>query len=293
MSDSGNVLKSNFIQFSKEDIRVIDSSALVAKRLEGFTGVFKERSDALEEGAAGGTEDETSSAIDELTDDGGYGEDGSFEPMSFEDTPAEPEEVIPENVKAQCEAMISEAQAEAEQILAQAVAEAEAIKEKAREEGLSLGREAAMTELEQGKDELAAELLRMHKEYEELALDLEPKMVEVITGVYEHVFGLGFYSRRDVMICLINKALMNMNPDERIVIHVAVEDYDMLIGMKNSLVEKTALREEPEIVQRDDFEPGTVKIETPFGIVDCSIDTELKELARTLKVLSYEGREKE
>ena len=72
-------------------------------------------------------------------------------------------------------------------------------------------------------------------------------------------------------------------------IEVSNEDYDMLIGMKAALFDKVMIKNEPEIVRRDDFKRGQAKIETPYGIIDCSIDTELTELTRYLKMLSYEG----
>ena len=108
--------------------------------------------------------------------------------------------------------------------------------------------------------------------------------------LYEHVFGNNFFSQRDVMICLVNKALRHVDTGETVMIEVSNEDYDMLIGMKASLFDKVMIKNEPEIVRRDDFKKGQAKIETPYGIIDCSIDTELTELTRHLKMLSYEGR---
>ena len=40
-----NIVKANFIQFSAENTKVIDTNSLVAKRLEGFSGVLRESLD--------------------------------------------------------------------------------------------------------------------------------------------------------------------------------------------------------------------------------------------------------
>lgn len=282
MSSSGNVLKSNFIKFTGSNTRVIDSSALVAKRLEGFTGVLRER------------------AEEEVSYEPVYDEEGNLIPqesidmLTGEETVAEeeviPSEPTPEDIKESLDQMIAEAQAEADRIIEKANETAEAIKNTARDEGLAEGRELATSELLELKAELADEQNRIKTEYENLVATLEPQMVEVITDIYNHVFGNSLYSRKDVMICLVNKALMHIESNDQVVVYVCPADYDMIVENRNQLIEKTAFQTPPEIIQRDDFEKGQAKIETPFGILDCSIDTELKELSKTLKALSFEGK---
>ena len=115
-------------------------------------------------------------------------------------------------------------------------------------------------------------------------------MVDVITDIYSRVFGENFFSRRDVMVALLNRALLSIDTEEQIVINISPADYDLLMGMKASILEKISLNLEPEIRQKEDLLPGQAKIETPYGIIDCSIDTELRELTRTLKILSLEGQ---
>lgn len=277
MSSSGNIYKSGFIKFSEENTRVIDANALVAKRLSGLTGVLRERKEDAPE-----QEDVSfDQSIDALTDEG-------FTAGIDAVTITEPEAPTQEEVQLQYDSLIEQARQEACTIVEQARMEAETIRGKAYEEGYNSGKEEAFTEIEEIKRDFEVNKQELQKEYEALLRDLEPKMVDTITGVYEHVFGNNFYSRRDVMVCLINKALMNIETDEKITINVCREDYDMLVGMKAILFERTNLKTDPEIVQRDDFVKGQAKIETPFGIVDCSIDTELKELRRTLMTLAYE-----
>ncbi len=305
MSDRGNVYKSSFIKFNNGNTRVIDSSALVAKRMEGFTGVLREQEE--ETAPIEPVYDEEGNLICDASIDMLTGEEGAEyseipeEKASKEDnasegdagfiqkSPAKGYVLSPDEVRAECEEMLKKANAEAENIRSLARDEAENIKNSAKNEGYNAGYAEAMAELENEKFNLEQYKIQLNDEYEALLANAEPKMVETITEVYEHVFGENFYSRRDVMVCLINRALMHVETSDSIIIHISPADYDMLIGMKNSLFEKVPLKAEPEINQREDFEKGMAKIETPFGIVDCSIDTELKELRRALTVLSYGG----
>ncbi len=287
MSSSGNVYKSNFIQFSENNTRVIDTSALVAKRMAGFTGVLRERENEFSKEEY---ENYPADSIDELTGD--YSEEGFSEGLNAE--VIQPVSIINvDEVKEECARLLKEADDQAEAIRNAAKIEAEEIKKAAYEEGYDSGREAALSEVLMAKREFENKEAALREEYEKTLAEIEPRMVDVITGVYEHVFSSNFFSRRDVMVCLINRALMNIETEEKITINVCRDDYDMLVGMKASLFERVNLKKDPEIVQRDDFEKGQAKIETPFGIIDCSIDTELKELRRTLTVLSYEGRDQD
>lgn len=275
---SGSVYKNNFIQLSSKNTRVIDPNVLMAKRMEGFTGILREVN-PHEQPETSSDDTPDAELLDALTSDAPEAE--------------KEEQVTVESVEEQCKRMLEEANSQAEEIVSNANAEAESIKTAAHdtgyEEGYSEGRDAALAELLSAKKELEDEKESMRITYNERVRAMEPEMVNVITDVYEHVFGANFYSRRDVMVCLINKALLSADTDEQMVIHISPSDYDMLVGMKSLLFEKVAFKSEPEIRQRDDFVKGQAKIETPYGILDCSIDTELKELKRMLKVLSYEG----
>ena len=277
LSSSNNVLKSSFIQFTGENTRVIDSSALVAKRLEGFSGVLRERSDSLED-----MKEETEEGYDAVS------ELVSEEPAPIEEELPTPEDLLNE-AEERCNEMLEQAKAEAERIIDEAKQSAENLKSTAKLEGYAEGKESAEAELADARASLDEERNEMLLQYEELVRNIEPQMVEIITNAYEKVFGENFFSRRDVMVCLINRALMHVDNKEQVTINVCPSDYDMLIGMKSSLYEKVSLQLEPNIIQRDDYEKGQAKIETEFGIIDCSVDTELKELSRVLKLLSYEG----
>lgn len=276
MYKESKVLKNSFIQFTATNTRVIDPNALMAKRMEGFTGVLRERSETDDSSEGAFDESGQVDPVDALTGDSSSDE---FVPISFSGPSADE--------------LIADAKAQAEEIVAAANNEAEAVRQAAHDEGFeagySEGREKALSELLLAKKELEGEKNAIIEEYNRFLSDAEPKMVEVITDIYEHVFGSNFFSRRDVMVCLINRALLHSNADNQIVIHICPADYDMLVGMKSLLFDKVPLRSEPEIRQRDDFTKGQAKIETPYGLIDCSIDTELKELKRILTMLSYEG----
>jgi len=291
---------------SESNVRVIDTNALVAKKIEEHSRVLREREAAQampEDGDEQGTGMGQSSLYDGQTDDPTVSALTTDEDMESYVAPElvqlEPIEPVgpdapgalsADEIREECQKLINEANLKAQDIIDDAKAESQRIKEAAMEEGYNAGKESALQELLEAKRELEAKEAKMQEDFDRLVDELEPQMVDAITGVYEHVFGNNFFSQRDVMICLVNKALRHVDTGENVMIEVSNEDYDMLIGMKASLFDKVMIKNEPEIVRRDDFKKGQAKIETPYGIIDCSIDTELTELTRHLKMLSYEGR---
>lgn len=311
MSSNGNkiVFKNGFTRMSESNVRIIDTNALVAKKIEEHSRVLREREAAQampEDGDEQGTGMGQSSLYDGQTDDPTVSALTTDEDMESYVAPElvqlEPIEPVgpdapgalsADEIREECQKLINEANLKAQDIIDDAKAESQRIKEAAMEEGYNAGKESALQELLEAKRELEAKEAKMQEDFDRLVDELEPQMVDAITGVYEHVFGNNFFSQRDVMICLVNKALRHVDTGENVMIEVSNEDYDMLIGMKASLFDKVMIKNEPEIVRRDDFKKGQAKIETPYGIIDCSIDTELTELTRHLKMLSYEGRKEQ
>lgn len=286
MSNSYGVYKSSFIQMAKRDYRVIDSNALVAKRVEGYTQVLRERENPEGNQETDEEGNPLSDSVDMLTGDV---PEGGFEPLKPEAVEA-PHEPTLEEIKASGEEIIANAKEEAARIIEEAKSQVASIKEEAREDGYADGKGEALAELEEAKRALEEEKDNLRAEFENQVKNIEPDMIDVITDVYKHVFSENFYSRKDVLACLINKALLHVEPDERIAIYVSAQDYDFIIDMKDELIAKTGIQKDPEFVQREDFYKGQAKIETSMGIIDCSIDTELTELTRAIKLLSYEGR---
>ena len=310
MSDSSNrsVVKNGFTRMTGSNVRVIDSNALVAKKMEEHSRVLREREAAKaqlmpEDGDEQGpvldadgmpVEDPTVSALIDDPDTKEYVEPALMQLEPIEPlNPDAPGALTTDEIREECQKLINEANLKAQDIIDDAKASAQRIQEEAIEEGYNAGKESALQELIEAKRELEAREQQMREEYDRLIEDLEPQMVEAITDIYAHVFGNNFFSQRDVMVCLVNKALRHVDTSDPVMIEVSNEDYDMLIGMKTALYDKIMIKNEPEIVRRDDFKRGQAKIETPYGIVDCSIDTELTELTRYLKMLSYEGRKSE
>lgn len=308
---SSNVLKGTFIRFSGENTRVIDSQDLVKKRMDDFSGVLRERENSAN--VPFETADDSLASDDvlsALTSDS-YDDEG-FKEISFAQTAEHigvPSESMyeefqdadngsmrldPEDVRRECEDMITKANQKADEIRAQARIDGDSIREEARTsgyaEGLEAGRAEGLEEYNLKIAELEAEKEAIYAQYNEMLNELEPKMVENIVSIYRHVFGSGLYNRQDVIVCLLNRALSVAESDGGVTIYVSSQDYEEIVTRQNDIIAKTALHDVPNILVREDFVEGQAKIETSHGIIDCGIETELSELEKALLMLAYERR---
>ncbi|MBP5152335.1 MAG: hypothetical protein ILP13_05410 [Lachnospiraceae bacterium] len=281
---SNNIYKGSFVRFSPENTKVIDTNDLVAKKLESYTNLLREREEANEYLEREGEDAPEEGDFSALTQDPDA--EGEFVPEAEEH-----EAPSYEDIQKACDDMINEANAQASSVLAEAENKAKSIRENAFEEGRKEGYDAGMAEAEENYLAKVRELEQkeafMQSQYEDLIKELEPKMVDVITGVYEKVFGMGFYHKKDVLVTLISKALADAETDDKIIVHVSAEDYDLVEEAKDELFADLPSSAAPEIRKRESMVSGEAKVETAYGIMDCSVDTELKELSKTLKILSH------
>lgn len=274
---SSNVVKANFIQFSPENIKVIESDSLVAKRLEGFSGVFRELEPEVLDNSPDIDPEEAQMLASLLSDP----EEDGFKALDVESVDTEK---IRESALAEIEEMKARAFAEIEELKNNTYLEA-------KENGYRDGVKMAEAEYSEGLATLERERAGLDAQYEAMVKEIEPKMVQVITGVYKKVFGDSFYNKADVMANLIHKALLNVSGDEDIVIHVSSEDYEEILAAKDAVLGRLHFNVEPELRPEERLATGEAKVENAHGIIDCSIDTELTELTKMLRVLSYEGHE--
>jgi len=291
-----NIVKANFIQFSAENTKVIDTNSLVAKRLEGFSGVLRESLDDEDHNSAEGqanTSDMDPLAMAELLadrDDSGEPINEGFEVEGEPIDDAKPSSETAEDISK----MKEEALAEIERVKETARAEVEELRERARQEGYSEGYFEGTKKAEEEANakyaKIEEERTELEAEYRKLIDDLEPRMVETITDVYRSVFGDSFYSKIDVMKNLILAALFNADSSEEITIRVSPIDFETVDSLKEELKERAAVKGELSVVSDERLTATEAKVETPFGIMDCSIDTEVEELTKTLRALSYGGR---
>lgn len=274
---SRNILKYNLVVQHDNDARIIDSNVLLEQKLrlirESMSQNETEQRYQAEEGFAEGL---NASQVEAL-----LGENPIIK--------AEPVPVGPTR-----EEMIEEAQAEIDIMLEQARADAEQMKQSAYEEGhqegYSAGHQEGVSQAEAMKIELREKEKRLEAEYADKLDETEPMLIDTLTGIYEHIFHVELEGFREAIVCIINDVITNTEGNKDFIIRVSQKDYTFVSGQKEQIKKNTVGNSTVEIIEDMTLADGDCLIETGGGIFDCGIDTQLAELGKELKLLSYEKK---
>lgn len=216
------------------------------------------------------------------------GEEGMEDGETVEAEP-DPEEVLAE-ARAEAERLVQDAQAQADSLVDDANAQADDIRAQAQEEGRQAGfqegQEQAEAEFADRQAELERHAQDLENDYQEKASSMEKDLVATITDVMEKFFKIELSDRKDVLLHVIENAVLNIENSRSFLIHVSQAQYEDVSGELDSLREKVGAESEIDVIMDPTLAEGSCLIETDGGIYDCSIDTELKSLSKELRELS-------
>lgn len=284
--------KAGWVKVDDEEKCLIDSNALVAERIEELENLRRANASALpsfdEEEGEGDVEFTSGiggEELDALFDDG-QGDSGIIKVADHSGPSLE-------EVEAQAQSILEGAREQAERILADARSQSDILRVDAVEEGTRQGFEEGyakgMAEVDGMKQELSERRRELEAEYDELLDNLEPRFIDTITDVYSHIFGVDLMDNRDILVHLIDTTLRKVESSRTFIVHVSADDYPHVNMQKQALTEgAVAGRGLIEIIEDIALSKGDCLIETDGGIFDCGVGTQLEELTKKLRVLSYE-----
>lgn len=286
-----NLLKSGWIMVDTEQVRVIDSNKTIEERLISE----KEDTSKLFALPAFDAQDESNNAVDLLFAEG-ISEGIEAEELQEEPLPDAKEHL--QKAQAQAEEILAAAQAQAEEICRQAqlVAEQDArtayedARRRGEQDGYREGLGKANAEAEMVRREYAEKEQRLCEQYNQKLEEMEPYLIQQLTGIYEHVFGVELSGHRNILQHLLAATLRSVEISEHYLIHVSEQDYPYVSMQKSQIVEEGCVKNASlEIAEDRTLGKNECLIETENGIFDCSLSTQLTELKRKLQLLSYTG----
>ena len=285
-----NLFKGGFVNYDDTEKFVIDSNELANQKIEAFQEKELKRQRAMmseEEGyAPEGDDGDFVPGIDmeqlsQLTED-----QGMMEPYP------DPQFDM-EAMQAEMDLKIQQAQEQADKIIQDAQEQANQIISRAQEEGHRQGYEAGYQEGVQAAEALKADIEQqrgdLEAQYQQIVDGLEPEMVDVLTQIYEHVFGVELREDKGIILHLLKSTLSRIEPGKDLIVHVSSDDYDDVIEERESLEACiTSPNTTMEIIEDPLLKENECMIESDSGVFDCSLGVELSELSRKLKLLSFD-----
>ena len=194
------------------------------------------------------------------------------------------------NLKVRYGQIMEEAQAKAEQIVNDAKEEAEHIREQAltegKEEGRTIGLSQGQEELEELKIKLNNERTQLEDQYNNMISKFETDFVEIFINVFERISGIMIDEKKDVILHLINQQIGEVEKSNHYVIRVSKEDFELVNSRKQTLHDYIGNDATIEVIETDTLSRNKCLIETDNSVIDCSIDTQIKNLINDLRMLS-------
>lgn len=280
---SSNLYKAGWVVVGDET-RVINSDEQMESRLEKARAEGFLRRETAVEDADGFTSGLDAAMVDALLSPDGQG-------TVLKASDLETLETVNEELEA-AKAELALLKEEASHILDDANAQIETMRrkalEEAREQGFQEGYQEGMNQVGAMKNECQAERRKLEAEYQQKIEELEPEFIDVLTDIYEHIFKVDLSDYRQIVEQLLIDTLQKTNSASNYIVHVSKKDYPKVMKAKERILEETGtLSENLEIISDMTLSESQCMIETEAGVYDCSLETELKELSRKLRLLSY------
>lgn len=287
-----NLLKGFYTKDSES--RVIDYNAVISDKIETIRSQMEK-----EKVEADGFQSGLNPAIVEglIADDVlGEKEDedfsGSMESLVTDRT-TNPG-VDAEDLKELAGNILSDANERADMILSDARQEAEQMKnhvmEEAMREGYQKGYEEGLAKADAEYQNLINdannELARLEQEYTTRYNNMENELVNVLMEVFSKVTYTIAEDNKEVVLHLINRVLADVDNSGDILIHVSKDDYQFLIENQGKIYCASQKDININILEDSTLMKNQCIIETDGGVFNCSLDIQLEELIRKIKLLS-------
>lgn len=266
-----NLIKFNSFVIKDQEKLVIDSNKLVDQILEQqkIMNVVKEPTKvADEDGFICGLDAAT---VEQLVRDDDTEENTEFVPID-----------------------LTEVHRQEEEILVQAREEAEVIREQARLQGYEDGINQAQIEndniisqkVKEMETKYNTRLNELESEYQKLKSEMEPQLVDTLLELFTKVTGAIAENKREMILALISGVLKNTELSNEYVIRVSDTDYNYLAANKHLIQNELAKDVKIDICVDSEFKRNQCVIETDIGVFDCSLDIQLENLIKDIRLLS-------
>ncbi len=279
-----NLLKKGYT-ITKND-RIIDYNELIKAKLQTILE-SDQRESADPDGFVRGLSAEV---VEELVSDDDAAGDADGAANAGSEAASKPTAQRIAQAEEEAKNIVDEASRQAEQIVADAKDQIEKAGEQAMEQGYREG-------LNKAENETAARINELEKEYEDkkhtleqeyiqLKNQIEPELVEVLMEVFSKVTMTVAEDNQDIILHLINGVLKNTEQSREFVIKVSLEDYPFLINNQGKLYCAMTKEVSIDIIEDSSLSRNQCIVETDGGVFNCSLDVELGNLIKKIKLLS-------
>jgi flagellar assembly protein FliH len=263
-------VKQNWVNPAETDtVRLIDSNDLVELRMKEYEAAAAQKESHPAEG------------------------DAEFVEGLSAETLEAPEETSPDDIltqaHAEAERIIEEAKENAKALETEASAKVQELYEHQKtlgyEEGIANAEDSVAVKKAQLETQLNQQMAQNEEEYKKRLDDLEPELVDAIISVFDHVFGIQFENKRDILLYLVKNTISHVDAGKHFRIRTTTKTSSFLEEHLDELQKVAGYDAVIELLRDDSLADDACKIDTDYGLFDCSLDTELKNLYKDIRCL--------
>lgn len=186
--------------------------------------------------------------------------------------------------------LLEDAKEEAQRILSEALTRADNVSNDAFIEGFNKGYEdgtnKANKELQEKEIILQKNRENLERQYARLEQELEPRYVELVIDLIEKLTGVITEDYKDVLLYLIRTSINNMEKSKRYTIKLSPYDHPYVTKNRKSIESLFDQDVQIDIKAEQELENNQCIIETDNQVFDCSMNVQLENLSKSLKLVS-------
>lgn len=186
--------------------------------------------------------------------------------------------------------IVEQAKQQAQEIVDEAYSQVETIKQAACEEGKQIGYAEGLDEankqLEQKWIELEADYKEKVKAYEEKLQEMEPKFGDILCELIHKLTGVLMTDEKAVLVYLIHRTMMDIEPSRHYVVRVSTEDYYYVESHKQEIILQSGADITVEVQEDKGLQSGECILETDKQMLDCGFQTQLDNMLTAIRLLS-------
>ena len=274
-----NILKKGSAVYKEE--RIIDYNEILKEKIKSFTELSEKNKKRMDsDGFVNGLDAPVIEVDDDMSDTG-LSQAATLESESADDI---------NNARQEADDIIDEANKQAEIILSEAKGQAEEVQSEAHENGYNEGLLSAQNEYNdkavQLENEYNAKVSELEEQYSKMREEIEPDLVNTLMDVFEKVTHTIAEDNKEIVLHLINNVMKNVDNSHEFVIKVSPEDYQFVADNQGKIYCAMSSEVNLEVVQEASLKSSECIIETDTGVFNCSLDIELNNLIKEIKLLS-------
>lgn len=204
-----------------------------------------------------------------------------------------------QEARREAEDILYNARQQGEDIINTALMEADHLKQQACEAGQQEGHQTGYDEgIRQGKEQAADDMrdeieravekaqqiiAAAQQEYQESVVAAEREIVEIALGVARKILAREIEENPTVVLPIVRAALEKVRDQEQMVIRVNPADFDLVIQAKRDLQMMIGRENAISVIHDHTVSPGGCMIDTPYGTVDASIDSQFDAIKTAIQ----------